>query len=121
MPRRVEDPVHLSIARLKSDLVAHNVALPPSKSRKEVYVALHLKHVPQKTYADFSSDDEEQTQRAKVSLRTFCGQMCCTLNSGLHCAGGRKTSKRDKRSVIEDLCSTQLFRKVNLCLHRLRK
>ncbi|TNN57067.1 putative carboxypeptidase PM20D1.2 [Liparis tanakae] len=49
--------------RLKSDLVAHNVALPPAKSRKEVYVELHLKHIDQKNAADFSSDeDEDQVQ-----------------------------------------------------------
>ncbi|XP_041654558.1 LEM domain-containing protein 1 isoform X3 [Cheilinus undulatus] len=60
MPLFEEDPVHLSKSRLKSDLVAHNVALPPAKSRKEVYVELHLKHIDQKHAADFSSDEEEQ-------------------------------------------------------------
>ncbi|XP_049436788.1 LEM domain-containing protein 1 isoform X2 [Epinephelus fuscoguttatus] len=55
----VEDPAHLSKSRLKSDLVAHNVALPPAKSKKEVYVKLHLKHIDQKNAADFSSDEEE--------------------------------------------------------------
>lgn len=60
MPLFEEDPVHLSKSRLKSDLVAHNVALPPAKSRKEVYVELYLKHIDQKHAADFSSDEEEQ-------------------------------------------------------------
>ncbi|KAL7398055.1 hypothetical protein ABVT39_003605 [Epinephelus coioides] len=55
----VENPAHLSKSRLKSDLVAHNVALPPAKSKKEVYVKLHLKHIDQKNAADFSSDEEE--------------------------------------------------------------
>ncbi|XP_078025984.1 LEM domain-containing protein 1 isoform X2 [Epinephelus lanceolatus] len=55
----VENPAHLSKSRLKSDLVAHNVALPPAKSKKEVYVELHLKHIDQKNAADFSSDEEE--------------------------------------------------------------
>ncbi|XP_056278720.1 LEM domain-containing protein 1 isoform X4 [Pseudoliparis swirei] len=59
----LEDPAHLSKSRLKLDLVAHNVALPPAKSRKEVYVELHLKHIHQKNAADFSSDeDEDQVQ-----------------------------------------------------------
>uniref|UniRef100_A0A3B3BDK6 LEM domain containing 1 n=1 Tax=Oryzias melastigma TaxID=30732 RepID=A0A3B3BDK6_ORYME len=58
----VEDPAHLSKARLKSDLVAHNVALPPAASKKEVYVELHLRNIEQKNAAEFSSDDEEQTQ-----------------------------------------------------------
>ncbi|XP_029013338.1 LEM domain-containing protein 1 isoform X3 [Betta splendens] len=65
MALRAEDPSQLSKSRLKSDLVAHNVALPPSKSRKEVYVELHLKHIERKTAADFSSDEEEQARHAK--------------------------------------------------------
>ncbi|MEQ2290343.1 hypothetical protein AMECASPLE_002387 [Ameca splendens] len=56
----VEDPAYLSKARLKSDLVAHNVELPPAASKKEIYVELHLKHIDQKNAADFSSDDEDQ-------------------------------------------------------------
>ncbi|XP_074538155.1 LEM domain-containing protein 1 [Halichoeres trimaculatus] len=62
MPLFREDPANLSKSRLKSDLLAHNVALPPSKSRKEVYVELHLKHINQKHAADFSSDEEDQIQ-----------------------------------------------------------
>ena len=63
----VEDPAHLSKSRLKSDLVAHNVALPHAKSRKEVYVELHLKHINQKNAADFSSDEEDEAQDVAVS------------------------------------------------------
>ncbi|RVE70911.1 hypothetical protein OJAV_G00068560 [Oryzias javanicus] len=63
----VEEPAHLSKARLKSDLVAHNVALPPAASKKEVYVELHLRNIDQKNTADFSSDDEEQTHREAES------------------------------------------------------
>lgn len=59
MPVFVEDPSQLSKARLKSDLIAHNVALPPAKSKKEVYVELHTRHVDQKNGADFSSDEEQ--------------------------------------------------------------
>lgn len=66
-----EDPAHLSKSRLRSDLVAHNVALPPAKSRKEVYVELHLKHIDQKNAADFSSDEEDQAQDVAVSWSTF--------------------------------------------------
>ncbi|KAF1390194.1 hypothetical protein PFLUV_G00055560 [Perca fluviatilis] len=58
----VENPAHLSKFRLKSDLVAHDVALPPSKSKKEVYVGLHLQHIGQKNAVDFSSDEEDQVQ-----------------------------------------------------------
>ncbi|XP_053705483.1 LEM domain-containing protein 1 [Synchiropus splendidus] len=63
MPAFVDDPSQLSISQLKSDLIAHNVALPPSKSRKQVYVELHLKHVEQRK-AQFSSDEEEQQQQS---------------------------------------------------------
>lgn len=73
MPLFKEDPAHLSKSRLKSDLVAHNVALPPAKSRKEVYVELHLKHVDQKNAADFSSDEEDQGEDVAVSLIELLG------------------------------------------------
>ncbi|XP_032376135.1 LEM domain-containing protein 1 isoform X5 [Etheostoma spectabile] len=62
MSRFVEAPAQLSISRLKSDLVAHNVALPPAKSKKVVYVELHLQHIDLKNAADFSSDEEDQVQ-----------------------------------------------------------
>ncbi|CAJ1084721.1 LEM domain-containing protein 1 isoform X7 [Xyrichtys novacula] len=62
MPLFEEDPAHLSKARLKSDLIAHNVALPPTKSKKEVYVELHSKHIDLKHAGDFSSDEEDQVQ-----------------------------------------------------------
>ncbi|XP_008276875.1 LEM domain-containing protein 1 isoform X2 [Stegastes partitus] len=58
----VEDPAHLSKSRLKADLVAHNVALPPAESKKEIYVELHLKNIDQKNAADFSSDEEDPVQ-----------------------------------------------------------
>lgn len=67
MPVFVEDSAQFSKSRLKSDLIAHNVALPPSKSKKEVYVELHMKHVNQKNAADFSSDEEDQEQDVAVS------------------------------------------------------
>ncbi|XP_007560818.1 LEM domain-containing protein 1 isoform X2 [Poecilia formosa] len=56
----VQYPAHLSKSRLKSDLVAHNVELPPAGSKKEAYVALHLRHVDQTNAANFSSDDDDQ-------------------------------------------------------------
>ncbi|XP_053173998.1 LEM domain-containing protein 1 [Scomber japonicus] len=65
MPVFVEDPAHFSKSRLKSDLIAHNVALPPSKSKKQAYVELHMKHVDQKNAADFSSDEEDQVEEVE--------------------------------------------------------
>lgn len=70
MPVFVEDPAHFSKSRLKSDLVAHNVELPPGKSKKEVYVQLYLKHIGAKNAADFSSDEEDQAQDGAVSGST---------------------------------------------------
>lgn len=63
----LEDPARLSKSRLKSDLLAHNVALPPASSRKDVYVELHLKHIEQKDAAGFSSDEEDRGQDEAVS------------------------------------------------------
>nr|XP_020467544.1 lamina-associated polypeptide 2, isoforms beta/gamma-like isoform X3 [Monopterus albus] len=64
MPLLVQHPAYFSKSRLKSDLVAHNVALPPAKSKKEVYVELYLKHIDQRS--DFSSDEEDLVQDVTV-------------------------------------------------------
>lgn len=58
-----EDPVNFSKSRLKSDLIAHNVSLPPANSRKEVYLKLHLKYIGQNT----ATDEEDQVQDMPVS------------------------------------------------------
>ncbi|XP_029975607.1 LEM domain-containing protein 1 [Salarias fasciatus] len=58
----VENPAHLSKSRLRSDLVAHNVPLPPAASKKEALVKLHEKHIDQRRAADFSSDEEEEEE-----------------------------------------------------------
>ncbi|XP_041091791.1 lamina-associated polypeptide 2-like isoform X2 [Polyodon spathula] len=59
MPVFLEDPALFSKERLKSELIANNVALPLSESKKEVYLQLYLKHVTNQNVADFSSDEEE--------------------------------------------------------------
>ncbi len=58
MPVFVEDPAFFSKERLKSELIAHNVDLPPPESKKHAYVELYLKHVRTNS-TDFSSDEEE--------------------------------------------------------------
>ncbi|XP_067228078.1 LEM domain-containing protein 1 isoform X2 [Chanodichthys erythropterus] len=58
MPVFVEDPSQFSKERLKSELIAHNVDLPPPESKKHAYVELYLKHVRTNS-TDFSSDEEE--------------------------------------------------------------
>ncbi|XP_039604433.1 lamina-associated polypeptide 2, isoforms beta/gamma-like isoform X4 [Polypterus senegalus] len=56
----VDDPSHLSKESLKSELIAHNVALPIGERKKEVYLQLYMKHVYSKKSTDFSSDEEEE-------------------------------------------------------------
>uniref|UniRef100_A0A8C2KGA7 Zgc:92287 n=1 Tax=Cyprinus carpio TaxID=7962 RepID=A0A8C2KGA7_CYPCA len=58
MPVFVEDPALFSKERLKSELIAYNVDLPPPESKKHAYVELYLKHV-RTNNTDFSSDEEE--------------------------------------------------------------
>ncbi|XP_058860882.1 lamina-associated polypeptide 2, isoforms beta/delta/epsilon/gamma-like [Acipenser ruthenus] len=58
MPVFVEDPALFSKERLKSELIANDVALPLSE-KKEVYLQLYLKHITNQNVADFSSDEEE--------------------------------------------------------------
>ncbi|XP_076132878.1 LEM domain-containing protein 1 isoform X3 [Alosa pseudoharengus] len=65
MPVFLEDPSQFSKERLKSELIAHNVALPPGESKKQEYLELYLKNVDAKNAADFSSDEEED-QPAQV-------------------------------------------------------
>ncbi|TRY84770.1 hypothetical protein DNTS_027448 [Danionella cerebrum] len=58
MPVFVEDPTQFSKERLKAELIAHSVELPPPDSKKQVYIEFYLKHVKTNN-ADFSSDEEE--------------------------------------------------------------
>ncbi|XP_055078812.1 LEM domain-containing protein 1 isoform X1 [Periophthalmus magnuspinnatus] len=70
MPVFAEDSAQLTKARLKSDLVAHSVTLPPTTSRKEVYVELHAAHVQRKS-ADFSSDEEPEAEEEPNDAQTL--------------------------------------------------
>ncbi|ROL53252.1 N-fatty-acyl-amino acid synthase/hydrolase PM20D1.1 [Anabarilius grahami] len=65
MPVFVEDPSQFSKERLKSELIAHNVDLPPPESKKHAYVELYLKHV-RTNGTDFSSDEEEDHLNASA-------------------------------------------------------
>ena len=80
MPVFEEDPALLSKARLRSDLVAHNVALPTESSRKEVYVGLHVKHIDPKHAADFSSDEEDQVVVSCAHQNCFMVLVYCNVN-----------------------------------------
>ncbi|CAB1329843.1 unnamed protein product [Coregonus sp. 'balchen'] len=69
MPVFVEDPAQFSKRRLKSELIAHNVKLPAVDSNKQVYVELYLKHIGQKSAADFSSDEEVDQEQDVVEVQ----------------------------------------------------
>lgn len=63
MPEYLEDPSVLTKDKLKSELLANNVALPTGDQRKDVYVQLYLKNltVQNKKISStdaFSSDEE---------------------------------------------------------------
>lgn len=72
MPEFLEDPSVLTKEKLKSELVANNVTLPPGEQRKDVYVQLYLQHLTarnrpplaaganSKGPPDFSSDEERE-------------------------------------------------------------
>ena len=72
MPEFLEDPSVLTKEKLKSELVANNVTLPPGEQRKDVYVQLYLQHLTarnrpplatganSKAPPDFSSDEERE-------------------------------------------------------------
>uniref|UniRef100_A0A3P8WV26 LEM domain containing 1 n=1 Tax=Cynoglossus semilaevis TaxID=244447 RepID=A0A3P8WV26_CYNSE len=62
MPAFEEDPALLSKSRLISHLVFHNVKLPPTKSRKVVYVELYQRHIKQRKEVEFSSEKEEEEE-----------------------------------------------------------
>ncbi|CAL1606625.1 unnamed protein product [Knipowitschia caucasica] len=112
MPVFVEDPSQLSKARLKSDLIAHNVALPPAHSRKGTYVDLHERHVHQNTHADFSSDeeleaDDEVSKEAKIldpSSLTDDGLISALLQHGVKAgpvvASTRAVYERKLRNLL---------------------
>uniref|UniRef100_A0A3Q4HB96 LEM-like domain-containing protein n=1 Tax=Neolamprologus brichardi TaxID=32507 RepID=A0A3Q4HB96_NEOBR len=89
----VEEPAHLSKSRLKSDLVAHNVALPPAASKKAVYVELHLKHIDQKNAADFSSDEEDRAGDVNLDLKSKLVSCCVSMPASTRVLYERKLHK----------------------------
>ncbi|XP_064156588.1 LEM domain-containing protein 1 isoform X1 [Anguilla rostrata] len=66
MPVFAQDPAQFSKQRLKLELVANNVDLPPGESKKQVYLDLYMKYVSKKGAADFSSDEEDHVQGNNV-------------------------------------------------------
>ncbi|XP_045145333.1 thymopoietin isoform X3 [Echinops telfairi] len=104
MPEFLEDPSVLTKEKLKSELIANNVTLPPGEQRKDVYVQLYLQHLTarnrpplaaganSKGPPDFSSDEERESTPvgapASWRLRAL--------------VWGRKATKKTDRPRMED-------------------
>ncbi|ERE87821.1 lamina-associated polypeptide 2, isoforms beta/delta/epsilon/gamma [Cricetulus griseus] len=100
MPEFLEDPSVLTKDRLKSELVANNVALPAGEQRKDVYVQLYLQHLTarnrpslsaganSKGPPDFSSDEEREPTPV-LGSGTSTGR-------GRAAVGRKATKKTDK-------------------------
>lgn len=76
MAEFLTDPSVLTKDKLKSALVANNVALPNGEQRKGVYVELYLKNLTSQNkrsggYTEaFSSDEEPAAPAASITARS---------------------------------------------------
>ncbi|XP_037369718.1 thymopoietin isoform X4 [Talpa occidentalis] len=104
MPEFLEDPSVLTKEKLKSELVANNVALPAGEQRKDVYVQLYLQHLTarnrppaagtnSKGPPDFSSDEEREPT-------PVLGSAAAVGRS--RAAVGRKATKKTDKPRVED-------------------
>ncbi|XP_046879031.1 thymopoietin a isoform X2 [Hypomesus transpacificus] len=96
MPEYLEDPSVLTKDKLKSELLANNVALPSGDQRKDVYVQLYLKSLTVQnkknaTLDAFSSDEELPTPVVSNKSRS-----------------GRKATRKTDKPSPEDLDVTEL-------------
>ncbi|KAL0196003.1 hypothetical protein M9458_009575, partial [Cirrhinus mrigala] len=79
MSEFLEDPSVLTKDKLKSALLANNVALPNGEQRKDVYVQLYLKNLTAQNKKssgapDVFSSDEELPPAPVVSNRSRSGR-----------------------------------------------
>ncbi|CAH7326286.1 thymopoietin isoform X3 [Phodopus roborovskii] len=114
MPEFLEDPSVLTKDKLKSELVANNVALPAGEQRKDVYVQLYLQHLTarnrpalaaganSKGPPDFSSDEEREPTPVPGSG--------ASAGRGRGAVGRKATKKTDKPRLEDkdDLDVTEL-------------
>lgn len=96
MPEYLEDPTVLTKDKLKSELLANNVALPSGDQRKDVYVQLYLKSLTvqnkkNSTLDAFSSDEELPAPIVSNKSRS-----------------GRKATRKTDKPRPEDLDVTEL-------------
>lgn len=88
MSEFLEDPSVLTKDKLKSVLLAHNVALPNGDQRKDVYVQLYLKNLTAQNKKssgspDVFSSDEELPPAPVVSNRSRSGRVGWLIFLGL--------------------------------------
>ncbi|KAL1275802.1 hypothetical protein QQF64_035425 [Cirrhinus molitorella] len=98
MSEFLEDPSVLTKDKLKSALLAHNVALPNGEQRKDVYVQLYLKYLTAQNKKssgapDVFSSDEELPPAPVVSNRS---------------RSGRKATRKTDKVRPEDVDVTEL-------------
>ncbi|XP_075407255.1 thymopoietin isoform X3 [Tenrec ecaudatus] len=106
MPEFLEDPSVLTKEKLKSELIANNVTLPPGEQRKDVYVQLYLQHLTARNRPplaagansrappDFSSDEERESTPVFGSGVGPAGRSRASV--------GRKATKKTDRPRMED-------------------
>ncbi|XP_006875989.1 PREDICTED: lamina-associated polypeptide 2, isoforms beta/gamma isoform X1 [Chrysochloris asiatica] len=106
MPEFLEDPSVLTKEKLKSELIANNVTLPPGEQRKDVYVQLYLQHLTarnrpplaasanSKGPPDFSSDEEREPTPVFGSGVVAAGRSRVSV--------GRKATKKTDKPRLED-------------------
>ncbi|XP_067283737.1 thymopoietin a isoform X4 [Pseudorasbora parva] len=98
MSEFLEDPSVLTKDKLKSALLAHNVALPNGDQRKDVYVQLYLKNLTAQNKKssgspDVFSSDEELAPAPVISNRS---------------RSGRKATRKTDKVRPEDVDVTEL-------------
>ncbi|XP_020307701.1 lamina-associated polypeptide 2, isoforms beta/gamma-like [Oncorhynchus kisutch] len=96
MPEYLEDPSVLTKDKLKSELLANNVALPTGDQRKDVYVQLYLKNLTVQNKKISSTDAFSSDEEFPVPV---------VLNKS---RSGRKATRKTDKPRLEDLDVTEL-------------
>ncbi|XP_020346773.1 lamina-associated polypeptide 2 isoform X19 [Oncorhynchus kisutch] len=96
MPEYLEDPSVLTKDKLKSELLANNVALPTGDQRKDVYVRLYLKNLTVQNNKILSTDAFSSDEELLVPVVSNKSR------------SGRKATRKTDKPRPEDLDVTEL-------------
>ncbi|XP_064796098.1 lamina-associated polypeptide 2, isoforms beta/gamma-like isoform X2 [Oncorhynchus masou masou] len=96
MPEYLEDPSVLTKDKLKSELLANNVALPTGDQRKDVYVRLYLKNLTVQNNKILSTDAFSSDEELHVPVVSNKSR------------SGRKATRKTDKPRPEDLDVTEL-------------